>query len=333
MHTSPVQFFVAINTWVKGKVERPYTFIREGFWRGYGYIDTAGANRDLAAWIAKKDERIHGTTHEQVNVRFERERPYLTSLPHQEFDTSYRAYRKVYKDCTIRFEGNSYVLPHTLVGEQVILRFKTDQLRIYKDDQLIVVYRIPDGKGKLIQDKRFYDDLKKDRELNRRKYRSGRREKGRAKMTISPKSPKYELEVEIRSILDYEALKACQSGMSIYFTNMEDLILKLNKDHEAGKPGKGRSYYKSSLVVVDEVGYTPITREECNLFFRFIANRYEKSSTIITSNKAFSDWTELFHDPIIVTAILDRFLHHSAVINIKGSSYRLKEKIQLKEDQ
>jgi len=124
------------------------------------------------------------------------------------------------------------------------------------------------------------------------------------------------------------ALKACQAGMSIYFTNMENLIIKLRKDHEAGKPGKGRGYYKSSLVVVDEVGYTPITREECNLFFRFIANRYEKNSTIITSNKPFGDWTELFHDPIIVTAILDRLLHHSAVINIKGNSYRLKEKIR-----
>lgn len=123
------------------------------------------------------------------------------------------------------------------------------------------------------------------------------------------------------------ALKACQSGMSIYFTNMEDLIKKLGKDHEAGRPGKGRSYYKSSLVIVDEVGYTPVNREECNLFFRFIANRYEKASTIITSNKAFSDWTELFHDPIIVTAILDRLLHHSAVINIKGNSYRLRGRI------
>jgi len=123
------------------------------------------------------------------------------------------------------------------------------------------------------------------------------------------------------------ALKACQFGMSIYFTNMEDLIKKLGKDHEAGRPGKGRSYYKSSLVVVDEVGYTPINREECNLFFRFIANRYEKASTIITSNKAFSDWTELFHDPIIVTAVLDRLLHHSAVINIKGNSYRLRGRI------
>jgi len=127
------------------------------------------------------------------------------------------------------------------------------------------------------------------------------------------------------------ALKSCQFGMSIYFTNMEDLIKKLRKDHEAGRPGKGRSYYKSSLVVVDEVGYTPISREECNLFFRFIAKRYEKASTVITSNKAFSDWTELFHDPIIVTAVLDRLLHHSVVINIKGNSYRLKGKMKEKE--
>lgn len=122
------------------------------------------------------------------------------------------------------------------------------------------------------------------------------------------------------------ALKACQAGISIYFTNMEDLIKKLKKDHEAGRPGKGRSYYKSSLVIVDEVGYTPINREECNLFFRFIANRYEKASTIVTSNKAFSDWTEMFHDPVIVTAVLDRLLHHSAVINIRGNSYRLRGK-------
>lgn len=123
------------------------------------------------------------------------------------------------------------------------------------------------------------------------------------------------------------ALKACQSGMSIYFTNMEDLIRKLKKDRDAGRPGRGRSYHKSSLVIVDEVGYTPIDRDECNLFFRFIANRYEKASTIITSNKAFSDWTELFHDPVIVTAFLDRLLHHSVVINIRGSSYRLREKL------
>ncbi len=123
------------------------------------------------------------------------------------------------------------------------------------------------------------------------------------------------------------AVKACQAGFSIYSTTMEDLIKKLKKDHESNRRAKGRSYYKSALVIVDEVGYTPITREECNLFFRFIANRYEKSSTIITSNKAFIDWTEMFHDPIIVTAILDRLLHHSIVLNIRGKSFRLSRRI------
>ena len=123
------------------------------------------------------------------------------------------------------------------------------------------------------------------------------------------------------------AVKACQAGLSIYFTTMEDLIGKLKKDHAVGGKGKARAYRKSALVIVDEVGYTPIDREECNLFFRFVANRYEKASTIITSNKAFSDWTELFQDPVIVTAVLDRLLHHSVVINMKGNSYRLKGKI------
>jgi len=195
----------AYAAWVKGKVELPYTFIREGFWRGYGYVDSVSANRDLGAWIIKKDERIHGTTHEKISARFKREQPHLNLPPHQAFDTSYRVYRKVYKDCTVRFEGNTYVLPHSLVGEQVVLRFKAGGLRIFKDDQLIVTYRIPPGKGNLIQDERFYDDLKKDMQMNRRKYQSGRRGKGRAKQTISPESPKYEMDVEVRSILDYEA--------------------------------------------------------------------------------------------------------------------------------
>jgi DNA replication protein DnaC len=123
------------------------------------------------------------------------------------------------------------------------------------------------------------------------------------------------------------AVKACYAGQTIFFTTMADLIDKLKLDHSAGKSGRGRSHYKSSLVVVDEVGYTPIGREECHLFYRFVATRYEKASTIITSNKAFVDWVELFHDPVIVTAILDRLLHHSVVVNIKGNSYRLRGKV------
>lgn len=125
------------------------------------------------------------------------------------------------------------------------------------------------------------------------------------------------------------ALKSCQAGMSIYFTTMSDLIEKLKAHKERGGSGRGRSYLKSSLVIVDEVGYTPVNRKECHLFFQFISYRYERSSTIITSNKAFHEWQELFEDPVIVTAILDRLLHHSVVINMKGHSYRLKDRLNL----
>ena len=193
----------AYAAWVKGKVERPYTFIREGFWRGYGYVNTARANKDLWSWILKKDERVHGTTHEKISVRFGREQPHLTSIPYQAFDTSYRIYRKVYKDCTVHFESNRYVLPHPLVGKQVILRMKNDQLRIFENHHLVVVYDIPQTKGNLVQKKRFYEALKKDLDMNRRKYNHSRK-KGRAKQTISPTAPEYEMDVEIRSILEYE---------------------------------------------------------------------------------------------------------------------------------
>jgi transposase len=196
----------AYAAWVKGKVERPYSFIREGFWRGYGFICLDTANRDLLSWLSKKDERVHGTTHEVVTNRFYREKPHLNMLPPQAFDTSYRIYRKVYKDCTVRFEGNSYVVPHDLVGKQIILRVKDSFMRIFYNNCLVITYDIPEGKGHLVQDKRFYEALKKDREMNRRKYRSGRRMKGRAKYTISPSKPQYAMDVEVRPLFIYDQL-------------------------------------------------------------------------------------------------------------------------------
>jgi len=191
--------------WVKGKVERPYSFIREGFWRGYGFINTVSANRDLLDWLKKKDERVHGTTHEVVIQRFRREEPHLTGLPSQVFDTSYRIYRKVQKDCIVRFDGNSYVLPHTLIGKEVLLRVKGSSMRIFRDNELIVTYELAKGKGNLIQDKRFYEALRKDRKMNARKYGNRERSrKGRARNTISPLKPLYAMDVEVRPVAIYD---------------------------------------------------------------------------------------------------------------------------------
>ena len=194
----------AYAAWVKGKIERPYTFIREGFWRGYGFMDIESANADLLAWLQKKDQRVHGTVHEVVQTRFERERPHLAQLPPTVFDTSYRIVRRVYKDCTVRFEANSFVVPHPLVGRQVTLRVKNDCMRIFDDNRLIVTYTIPTTKGHLVQDKRFYQALKNDRQMNQRKYHHGRRTKGRAKRTISPQKPLYDMDVQIRPLNIYD---------------------------------------------------------------------------------------------------------------------------------
>jgi DNA replication protein DnaC len=118
------------------------------------------------------------------------------------------------------------------------------------------------------------------------------------------------------------AIKACFSGISIYFTTMAELIGRLKQN--ADSSSRGRGYDRSALVVVDEVGYMPISRQEAHLFFQFVCRRYERASTMVTSNKSFSEWEEMFGDPVIASAILDRLLHHCRVINIKGNSYRMK---------
>ncbi len=104
-----------------------------------------------------------------------------------------------------------------------------------------------------------------------------------------------------------------------------------------GPPGVGKTRLVVALcvkaadaghrvLILDEIGYLPMTREEASLFFRLLNRRYEKASIILTSNKGFADWGEMFGDNVLATAILDRLLHHSTTLNIKGESYRLKEK-------
>ena len=80
------------------------------------------------------------------------------------------------------------------------------------------------------------------------------------------------------------------------------------------------------VLVLDEIGYLPLSREDASLLFRLVARRYERRRLILTSNKSFVDWGDIFSDAVLATAILDRLLHHSTTINIKGESYRLKSK-------
>jgi len=125
------------------------------------------------------------------------------------------------------------------------------------------------------------------------------------------------------------AVCACQNGASVYFTTLDAMIRSLAAADRAGKlPQKLRSFTtKSQLLVLDEVGYLPLSRAEANYLFQVVSARYERSSLILTSNKSVTEWPELFGDHAIATAILDRLLHHSHVLSIKGNSYRLRDKL------
>jgi hypothetical protein len=177
-------------------------YVRESFWRGYSFSDLPTANRDLSLWLAEKEQRVHGTTHERIDVRFEREKPSLLALPPQPCDVSLRLIRSVCKDCTIAVEGNRYVVPHTLVGKDVIVRLKDKRLRVYDGADLAAEYDMPDEKGQQIADPRFYAALRADIEMQRRKFGNrGAAGKGRArsqeKRTISPTAPPYPVDVHV----------------------------------------------------------------------------------------------------------------------------------------
>ena len=197
----------AYAPWVKGKIERPIDFVREGFWRGYGFTSQERANRDLLAWLEMKSHRIHGTTHEKVIDRFEREKPTLGRLSGNVFDTSYRVFRQVHKDCMVNFETNRYMVPHTLVGKNLVLRVKNRVIRIFNDESHVVTYCIPEQKGQFLFEQRFVDALANDREMNRIKYGRGIRcRKGRA-VTISPTIPGWAMDVEVRSLNVYDRVQ------------------------------------------------------------------------------------------------------------------------------
>lgn len=127
-------------------------------------------------------------------------------------------------------------------------------------------------------------------------------------------------------------IKAVEKGYVVSFERMTSLI-KLLKTSEIQRSSAFRlnRILKSDLVIIDEIGYSPIEKKEANLFFNLVSELYEKKSIIITSNKDFNEWAEMLGDEIMTTALLDRLLHHSKIYNLKGPSFRI-QKLKKKED-
>jgi DNA replication protein DnaC len=124
-------------------------------------------------------------------------------------------------------------------------------------------------------------------------------------------------------------MKACEQGVRALFVTATALITTLGKALAEGRLDERlKILSQPQLLIIDEIGYLPIDRQGANLFFQLVSRRYERGSIIITSNQSLGAWGEVFGDPVIASAILDRLLHHSITINIKGESFRLKEKLK-----
>jgi DNA replication protein DnaC len=127
--------------------------------------------------------------------------------------------------------------------------------------------------------------------------------------------------------LGVEAVKA---GRSVYFSTLADIIASLAKaEREGCLRERIRWLARAALLIVDEIGYLPVVPGGGNLFFQLVNARYEKGSMILTSNRGFAEWGDVFGDPVVATALLDRLLHHAVVIQIEGSSYRLRQHADL----
>ena len=122
-------------------------------------------------------------------------------------------------------------------------------------------------------------------------------------------------------------VEAIRKGFRTLFVGAQSLMASLGKAHQEGRlEERLKALSQVKLLIIDEIGYIPIDRLGANLFFQLISRRYERGSMILTSNQTYGNWGDIFGDPVIASAILDRVLHHATTVNVKGESYRLKEK-------
>jgi DNA replication protein DnaC len=123
------------------------------------------------------------------------------------------------------------------------------------------------------------------------------------------------------------AIRACQAGHRVLFATAAEWVARLADAHAAGKlQAELIRLGRYPLLVIDEVGYIPFEPEAANLFFQLVSSRYERASLIVTSNKPFGRWGEVFGDDVVAAAMIDRLVHHAEVISLKGDSYRLKDR-------
>ena len=123
---------------------------------------------------------------------------------------------------------------------------------------------------------------------------------------------------------------AILQGFSVLFYSLPDLIQQLAKDAKADRLGQRlQALSRPQLLILDEMGYFSLDKRSAHFLFQLVSRRYQRASMILTSNKSYGEWGDIFSDTVLASALLDRLLHHSLTVNIRGASYRLKDKLKV----
>lgn len=273
----------------KGRIEAVVKFFKYNFARYRQYSEQWVWNEEFENWLHRTgNAKKHSITKRIPAEVFAIERGYLTPVSYEMKNTDNNILlRKIRKDNTVMYEGNRYTVPTGTFGVH-----KEVQLETQGDELLIYAG--------------FCDVL-----LARHKlcFKKGPTGLGKTRLSVGL------------------GLKAVEAGYNVAFVSLDELMRLLKISEISTRAARRvRTIRNSDLVILDEVGFMPISRQDANKLYEFVNSLYFKKSIILTSNKSFEEWSEFLGDSIITAAIFDRLAHQCEIFSLDGPSYRMENR-------
>ncbi len=350
----------------KGRVENGVGYVKKNLLNGLEVGDFSALNPAARVWMDTiANVRTHGETHQRPVDLFAQEKPTLSPAPVQPYDIGTMHTVRASSRFRVTWETNRYSVPAEYASTMLTLKVYPERLCLYHQDKLIARharcydrhrdFEDPDHPKALLAQRR---NARAQKLLGRFLSLSPRAEAYYRAKTLEQFQwswPKKINRTQVQNLFRLQFIEhkgnviflggvglgkthlatalgyaACLGGHSVRFASAVDAINTLVAAQNAGRLKQALApYLKPSVLVLDELGYLPIDKTGADLLFQIISQRYERGSLIITSNRVFQKWPEIFNnDATLTSALLDRLLHHAETILIQGNSYRMKDQIE-----